>query len=250
MSQVTVSTANPRKRKLPSGRVFSMGPTPKKFRPVVSSVNVIPRTLRTFPKTQRVKLLYSQVGDLSITAGSPVTVSIKANDCFDPDPNIGGQQPRGFTQWGAFYQRFTVVASKIHFRLLDKDTGTGTTGTVTGLYGISLRDDSAFVTDVKTFIEDDDTTYSGYDSYHAASMVKRKVNVAKYYSVKDIMDDPTLSGLTGTTGTGASPSKTVFWRCWATQAPSSGAAAQTFLADILVEYDVVFTDPKDLPQSS
>jgi len=212
-------------------------------------VNRIPRTMRTFPKTQRVKLLYSQIGDLSITAGSPVTVTIKANGCFDPDPNLGGLQPRGFTQWGAFYERYTVVASRIHFRLLDKDTGSSTTGTVTGLYGVSLRDDTAFVTDVKTFIEDDDTNYSGYDSYHAAAKMTHKVNIAKYFTVKDILDDPSLAGKTGATGIGADPTKLVYWRCWATQAPSSGAAAQTFVADIRVEYDVIFTDPKDLPSS-
>lgn len=248
MSQVTVSTVNPRKRKLPTGPVY--GSMAKKARNSgTTAVNRIPRTLRSFPKTQRVKLLYSQIADLSITAGSPVGVVLRANGPYDPDVNAGGQQPRGFTQWSAFYERYTCVASKVHFRLLDKDTGTGTTGTVTGLYGVTLLDNTSFVTDVKTLLEDDETKYSGYDSYHAAAKIVNKVNVAKYFTVKDILDDPTLAGNTGTTLVGTPPTKQIYWRCWATQAPSSGAAAQTFVADILVEYDIIFTDPKDLPAS-
>lgn len=246
MSQVSI-TSRPLKRKFS----FDAGGVRKKAKPVaVMAVNRIPRTMRSFPKTQRVKLRYSQIQDFTVAAGTPAAINIRANGPFDPDALTGGIQPRGWAQWSAFYERYTCVGAKIHMRLLDKDTGTSVTGTVTGLYGITVRDSTSFVSDVKGFIEDDDTKYSGYDSWHAAAKVTHSINVAKYFTVKDILDDSQLGGLTGSTLVGSVPSKQVFFACWATQAPSTGASAQVFVADIFVEYDVIFTDLKDLPSST
>jgi len=249
MSQVTVSTGATRKRKTPSFSVHGSRPKKTARGAVAAAVNRIPRTLLGFPKTQRCKLRWSYLSDFNIASGgTPTVINVRANGASDPNADIGGNQPRGFVEWSNFYERYTVLSSKIHMRLLDKDTGTSTTGTVTGLMGIALRDSTSIVTSASTFIEDDESKYTGYDSYHAASKVTNAVNVAKYFTVKDIMDDPTLSGLTGVLSS-AVPTKQIFWKCWATQSPTTGAATQPFVVEILVEYDTVFTDPKDLTSS-
>lgn len=249
MSQVIVSTANPRKRKLPSGRVYGSGPTPKKVKaPVAASVNRIPRTTFGFARSQRCKLRWSYFAPITINAGTPAAINIRANGPSDPNADVGGNQPRGFTEWSNFYNKYTCLASRVHMRLLDRDTGTATTGTVTGLFGIALRDTTNLVTSVETFIEDDKAKYKGFDSWHANQQVTNYVDIAKHFTVKDILDDETLEGTTGGLSS-AVPTQQVYWKCWATQAPASGSTAQVFVAEILVEYDVVFTDPRDLSAS-
>lgn len=247
MSQVTVSTGAPsRKRKLPS---TSLARSKRVKGPTAVSVNRIPRTLLGFPKTQRCRLRWSYLSDFNITSGGqPTVVNIRANGASDPNADIGGNQPRGFTEWSAFYNKYTVLASTCHMRLLDKDTGTSTTGTVTGLYGVALRDTTALLPSATAPIEDDNSKYGAFDSWHPNHMITNSVNVAKYFTVKDILDDDTLSGVTGLL-LSTVPAKQLYWKCWATQSPASGAVTQPFQVEILVTYDVVFTDPRDLPVS-
>lgn len=216
--------------------------------PLALSVNRIPRTTFGFPKTQRCKLRWSYFAPLTINAGTPAAVNVRANGPSDPNADIGGNQPRAFVEWSNFYNKYTCLGSRIHMRLLDRDTGTGVTGTVTGLFGIALRDTTNVVTAVETYIEDDKAKYAGFDSWHANAKVTNYVDIAKHFTVKDILDDDSLQGTTGTLAS-VVPTQQAYWKCWATQAPASGASAQTFVAEILVEYDIVFTDPKDLSSS-
>jgi len=128
---------------------------------------------------------------------------------------------------------------------MDKDTGTSTTGTVTGLYGIALKDTSGAVVAVKDFTEDDNCKYSGYDSYHAANSISMSFDNAKHFGVKNLLDNARLGGTTGTT-LGTSPLDQAYFCTWAMQAPSTGATAQPFMWDVMVTYDVIFTDPRDI----
>lgn len=226
-------------------------PAPKKSKKpksmsVVASSNAIPRSLKSFPKSMRVKLKYNSIFDGSITSGSlPTQYVWRANSVFDPDAATGGGQPRGFAQWSNFYEKYHVVKSSCRLRLLDKDTGTGTAGTVTGLYGVAVRDSSGAVLTVREFTEDDYGKYSGYDSWHAASSIKINFDSAKHWGVNNLLDNDHLGGTTGTT-LGSNPLDQAYFVTWANQAPTSGSAAQPFLWDVMLEYDVIFTDPRDL----
>lgn len=252
MSSVITVTPASRKRSSSIAGFSVHGTRAKKPRgvrgAVAASVNRIPRTSFGFPKTQRVKLRWSYFAPLTINAGTPAAVNIRANGPSDPNADIGGNQPRAFVEWSNFYNKYTCVSSRIHMRLLDRDTGTGVTGTVTGLFGIALRDTTNVVTAVETYIEDDKAKYKGFDSWHANAQVSNYVDVAKHFTVKDILDDDSLQGTTGTLSS-VPPTQQAYWKCWATQSPASGASAQIFVAEIMVEYDVVFTDPKDLASS-
>lgn len=248
MSQVIVLPKQSNKRKFTE----SMGATiiQRKVRArrsagATASVNRIPRAVKSFPTSMRVKMKFSSVFDSSITAGSPTQWFWRANSPFDPDAAIGGSQPRSFTQWSQFYEKYHVVKSTCRLRLMDKDTGTSTTGTVTGLYGIALKDTAGAVVAVKDFTEDDNCKYSGYDSYHAGNSMFMSFDNAKHFGVKNLLDNARLGGTTGTT-LGTSPADQAYFCTWAMQAPSTGAAAQPFMWDVMVTYDVIFTDPRDL----
>nr|WPR18636.1 MAG: capsid protein [Crogonang virus 112] len=232
-----------KRKRIPSNP--NPNPWSRKKSRVTASANVIPRSLKAFPKSMRVKLKYNSIFDGSIVSGStPTQYNWRANSVFDPDAAVGGGQPRGFSQWSNFYEKYHVVKSSCRLRLLDKDTGTSGTGTVTGLYGIALRDGSAATT-VRELTEDDGSKYSGYDSWHAASSITLYFDAAKHWGSANILDNDHLGGTTGTT-LGSNPIDQAYFMTWASQAPSSGAAAQPFLWDVMLEYDVIFTDPKDL----
>jgi hypothetical protein len=129
--------------------------------------------------------------------------------------------------------------------LLDKDTGTsGSNQTSTGLYGIALRDGSAATT-VRELTEDDSSKYDGYDSFNAHRSITLRFDAAKHWGSANILDNDHLGGTTGAV-LGSNPVDQAYFMTWANQAPSSGAAAQPFLWDVMLEYDVIFTDPKDL----
>lgn len=218
----------------------------KRANAAVASANRIPRSMKSFPKTMRVKLKYQVAFAGSIPAGNtPAQYFWRANSVFDPDAAIGGGQPTGFTQWSNFYEKYTVVKSTCQLRLLDKDTGTSTTGTVTGLWGVALRDSTGALTSLRQVTEDDNSVYSGYDSWHAAAKLKMGFDAAKHFGVKNLLDNNQLQGLTGAT-LGSNPTEQAYFVTWAVQSPDAGATAQPFLWDVLLTYDVIFTDPRDL----
>lgn len=217
--------------------------------PVVTSTNTITRTLKQFPPEMRVKLRYASLTPATVPSGSSgFRQAYRCNSVYDPDPNVGGISAFGFAQWSNFYNRYTVVASSCTIRLLDKDTGTSTTGTVTGLCGISIRDSATPVPapTYENLICDVDAVHKGYDSYHATDTLTKKFNTAKYFGVKNIMDNFEYSGATGTT-LGSNPAIQSYYYCWAMQAPDAPAAAQNLMMEVVINYDVVFSQPADLP---
>jgi len=230
------------------------GPLRKKKRartkgPVVTSANLITRTLKQFPAEMRVKLRYASLTPASIPSGTTgFRQAYRCNSVYDPDPNIGGISAYGFAQWSNFYQRYTVVASSCTIRLLDKDTGTSVTGTVTGLCGISLRDSQTPVPapTYENLICDVDSVHMAYDTYHANQTISKKFDSAKYFGCKNVMDNIEYSGATGTT-LGSNPAIQTYYYCWAMQSPDAGATAQNFLMEVIINYDVVFSQPADLP---
>lgn len=44
------------------------------------------------------------------------------NSIYDPDAQIGGQQPLGYDQWQAFYSRFYVAGCKVTARVINLST--------------------------------------------------------------------------------------------------------------------------------
>lgn len=217
-----------------------------------ASVNRIPRTLREFPSQMRVKLRYCAMFNAPVVStaagGAPgYTASFRANSVFDPDAALGGSSATGFSQWSQFYQKYTVVGSKMSLRILDQDTGTSGTGTVNGLYGITLRDSAAPIAPPSqiALVTDADAVHSGWDSWHASATVSKAFNSAKYFGVENLLDNNELSGSTGTT-LGANPGRECFYYMWISQAPGAGAATQPTLCEVFITYDVIFSVPADL----
>lgn len=68
------------------------------------------------PPCIRTQLTYSSgVGYMgkTIAANTNTTFFFRGNGMFDPDAQVGGQQPLGFDQWAGLYRHYRVIGSKI-----------------------------------------------------------------------------------------------------------------------------------------
>lgn len=100
-----------------------------------------PSNSAVFPQCMYKTFVYvTDPAKLEQTAtGTPKTVFMNGNDMYDPDPAIGGNQPRwydtflGAPQTNAPYGRYQVNASKITVTIWQDPKLTGTTGSVDGI---------------------------------------------------------------------------------------------------------------------
>lgn len=69
-------------------------------------------SLRAVPDRMTVKLSYGDILTSSTTTAA-TNLTIRGNGPFDPDFTAAGHQPRGFDEWSAFYDSYTVVSSKL-----------------------------------------------------------------------------------------------------------------------------------------
>ena len=84
----------------------------------------VPRSLPLagFPKQKMVRMRYVQELELTTApTGLSKSLPFVANGCYDPYYPIGGHQPKGFDQWMAVYSHYNVVGSKISVKMV----GTG-----------------------------------------------------------------------------------------------------------------------------
>lgn len=84
-------TINPHRRKRRSGRVS------------------VPRNKLGFPNSMRTKLRYVERFDVEPTGTSGAITSFRGNGMYDPRIAFGGHQPRGFDDYMELYGKFTVL---------------------------------------------------------------------------------------------------------------------------------------------
>lgn len=77
-----------------------------------------------FPRKKIVRFRLFANGALSGAGGALATAMIKANSLNDPMGSAGSQVPHTLDQWSAFYEKYTVLGSKIKIRYsLTTNTG-------------------------------------------------------------------------------------------------------------------------------
>lgn len=95
----------------------------KRWPRVTRTVTVRNKGPTAFPDVFYTKLKYSFDKSLD-TAINPVAGSIfTANDLFDPDSALGGQQPMGFDQYATIYNNYIVYACAADVTFLNQNTG-------------------------------------------------------------------------------------------------------------------------------
>lgn len=188
---------------------------------------------------RRATLRYVETFDLASVDGLLNSFTFSANSIFDPNITGVGHQPMGHDTWQTLYNHYCVTSSKMTIKLIPKDNPT------TSVVG-------AFITDAQA------SPYSNSDDYQEARKGSTRLigqkqaspvtltssySAKKFFNVHDIKDN--FSRLGGTFG--SNPVEQAYYKLWVQSADA--LSDPTFIAVVQIDYNVIFSEPKDLNQS-
>ncbi len=154
------------------------------------------RKSQPVPDHKVVTLRYVARFTLNASAASAAHHLFRANDLFAPDLTGGGYQPMAFDQWMVFYNRFTVIASKIKVTALSQGITSLTAGAALGIY---LNDDTSSSNSLETLLEYRLTNWvpmSSTQGGHDIARISSAFNASKFFGKKNIVDSSQYSGTT------------------------------------------------------
>lgn len=198
-----------------------------------------------FPKVAMTTLRY--VDNLPTFNAGAATVDayfFSCNGAFDPNISGAGAQPMGWDQWTAVYNHYVVVKSRIMVIFSPDDTD----ATYMAVYGITI-DDSGSLSDnaTTTMMERGQTRFHVQPAANAATGRCPKItmgfNARKHFGRTDIQDNDQDLGAAVT----ANPSEQAYYCVWA--GALSGDDVGVCRSVVIVEYTIIFSEPKDFPVS-
>lgn len=192
-------------------------------------------------KEKRVSLRYCQKVDISTTAGVLGSHVWRANSLYDPNytDTVGDHQPMGFDNWADLYNHYTVESA-----------------TIEAVWGVDSAIDNAYasgvyLTDVFTVPYTDHTEFKeakkGTVKYCTGRSVtpmktKSSFDATKFFNITDVKDNVARIGSLTTTN----PTEGAFFVTWI---QGLNASSEQFQCVVTIDFNVVFSEPKDLPQS-
>lgn len=98
----------------------------------------IPLPLNGFPDTKVARHRYVHQFKVGCTGNTQISKSYQfvANGMYDPDPAVGGQQPKGFDEMMNIYNHYHVIGSKAKVRLVQSNIDS----TESMMWGVKLTD--------------------------------------------------------------------------------------------------------------
>lgn len=236
-----------------SAAAGSQGAPARRTRPRKSSKALLYKHLPVggFPKSKTVKLKYVDVITMDPGAAVPVYYYYRANSLFDPDLTGTGHQPRGFDQWAAVYDHYTVMSSTIRVQAVPKQTVGSTI--IPCVYGVCTDDDPTWdhgtVADIIESRQSRGWRYAS-NATEGSSTGKRPsitshCDVAKFYGTtpKELLNNPRFNA-----NTSANPTEGVYHVIWAGPMDISyNPSSVSMLVEIW--FTATFTEPKTLPSS-
>lgn len=198
-----------------------------------------------FPKTTAVKLRYVDSIQMDAGVGTVDSHAFVANSCFDPDLVLGGHQPLAFDQWSVFYNHYVVVGSKIKATFSSQTSSPSTNGFF--IHGITLQDDPTFTANPFHLMEQPLTKVTKQSVHTNAQRIKsvtRTFSAKKFFNVTNVTDNISRIGAPVT----ANPSEQAYFIVYTGNAdPLADSQAVTVLIEM--EFIVIFSEPKEVPQS-
>lgn len=164
----------------------------------------------------------------------------RANSLYDPDFTSGGHQPRGFDQFMAMYQTFTVIGSRIKVTARSPDGDS--------IVGIALKTDSAYPAApmINSYLEGGNVVYrmtEAIDNGGKPTTLSYGFSPKKFMAISKPMSEDDLRGTAS-----ADPAKVAYFHVF------SGAVNTTINPQPVyliceIEYLTIFTDPIQPGQS-
>jgi len=225
----------------------------------------VPRNKLGFPQEMSTTLRYVVSENLTPGTDTAEGFTLRANGMFDPEYSLGGHQPRGFDQYMALYNRFTVTSCKISVTFAYRGYPGAPPGAVdgTGAPVQQTEDMGADVTappsviclvhkavslnttqTINQFQEHDRTKWVTITPIGEAKTVSTSLTCREFFG-KDF-----LVGSDGYTGTdSADPSNPVYFHIMAGKNDDGADKAVQIQANCIMEYKCTFTEPKQLAES-
>lgn len=182
-----------------------------------------------------VKLRYTHLVSLTTTTATGIQV-MRGNGAFDPNFTGAGNQPLGWDQWIAFYDRYYCIGSSMRF------CGGVTTGN-SAIVSIRPSTVSSSPATINLALEKQRVKWKIADSGGSS------VNVSAYHNTLQVLGKPkneyqdgTLSALTTSL-----PNSEWYWH-FECQAPDA-TTSTTVQGVIVMTYYLLFFDRKNLSQS-
>lgn len=225
-----------------SRQPFSKAPSyVKRPRAKLFQPSRVPRPLPGLPKTSIVTMKYCDLRTLTSTSGALQSWNYRANSINDPDSSGGGHQPTGHDQWAQLYGQYVVLSSRLKHKLLV--AGSQTVWTVAGNY---LNPTTTLTgSDYTALIEQGKVNYVllAPSTANAALRLYNTYDAKKEYNLADVKDNVSRIGASF----GSEPSEQCFYTIWTQSDDLSTTSASKHLIEI--EYTVLLSEPKELPQS-
>ena len=225
----------------------------------------VPRRKLGFPQSMRATLRYTDPVAYNLNSIDQIFfVTYLANGMFDPQTAIGGHQPRGFDDFMALYQKFTVLGSSISVNFvyegydgpaeLDNDTASFLVKTdhpqtngakaaacspvTVGLHKGVVQPGSGTVSEI---CEKDKTVWKAMTPQQGGVTVSTRMKSSDFFGKR------TLVGAEGYCGDNASdPAEKIYYTIWCGRMSGNNAGSVKLRAYLTIQYDAVFTEPKIL----
>ncbi len=158
-----------------------------------------------------------------------------ANGCYDPNITGTGHQPMGFDQMMTIYDHYTVLNAFCRLQVWN------THGTQVCKVGLMVDGDATgWSTNYQTNIESGQITYATLSPNGLANSMcelAQRVNIAAQNGLQDPLDSHDMRG-----DVANNPAEQTYFiiTLWNPQT----ATAPTIYFDVIIEYDVVFTEPR------
>lgn len=196
-----------------------------------------------FPVTKVAKMrLVLDQQTFACTSGAMSKLAVQANR-----PYSGVAYAYGWNQWAALYNNYIVLGSKcrVHYQGFTPE-GSLVPGTTIypGYMGIYLSDDTTNFTTYTTMMEAKKGTWRSINSVNTRPCKAiSKYSAKKHYNIKDIKDNVSRLGAVMTAG----PTDAAYYNIWFQ--PADQASGITYQAIVIVDYIVMFSEPKDVAAS-
>lgn len=207
-------------------------------------LNVVGANFGGFAKTAMCTMRY--VDNLPAPNGAASTVDtyfFSCNGIFDPNISGGGGQPMGRDQWAAVYNHYVVTKS----RIMAFFSPEGNTPANQLVVGITIDDEGALSDNATTtMMERGDTKFKIIPESNTANgkitTLKHRFHSASHFSRTNITDNDQDLGA----AVGSNPTEQAYYCIW-----TGGLGDDIGIVNVCVvlEYTVIWSEPKDFPIS-
>lgn len=197
-------------------------------------VRRIPQVPSGMPNVRIIKLRYADTISITSTAGALGYHVYRANSLYDTDVTGVGHQPMGYDLWTQMYNHYCVLGAKIYVKAADDGLSTGPAT----YSGVLLSDDSIIPHSTSSGLMEE-----GFKTRIAVFQRKPIImscgySAKKFFNVANVKDNVTRIGAT----ISQNPFDQAYFHIW--QEPLDGSSTQTMFYSVVIEFVVLFSEPK------